>query len=137
MTPDNASTAVASHGNINSRGCKRRGRMGWVWLAVGALVVLFLISRAAPLSWYLFTALPFFMGMLGHYQAREQTCVFYAAFDQRDTDAGTDAGTERITDAAERSRIRTIARGIWVRSLVGTAVLTGVALAIGALVPRA
>ena len=130
MTQADTSAAAAPHPNIGPRGCKRRGRMGWVWHAIGVVAIGVLAVREAPVAWYALTAFPFFMGMLGHYQAREQTCVFYAAFDQRDMDGGS----ERITDPAELSRVRAQARRVWTSALAGTALLTAIALTIGTVV---
>ena len=130
MTPIDGSTAMAPHANIGPRGCRRRGRLGWVWLGIGVGAVVAMIIREAPLGWYGLTAFPFFMATLGYFQAREQTCVFFAAVQQRDMDGGA----ERITDAAEMARVSEHARTVWLRSLFGTAVLTAAALAVGALV---
>ena len=128
MTPGSESGAMAPHANIGPRGCRRRGRMGWVWLAIGAAIVVVLVSRDAPLGWYAITAPPFLMAMLGHFQARAQTCVFFAAIDRRDMDGGA----ERITDPSLLSVVRVQARGVWMRSILGAVALTGAAVAIGA-----
>ena len=103
--------------------------MGWVWLGFGACVVAILVVRDASLPWYAIAAVPFFLGALGYFQSREQTCVFFAAIGQRDLDGGA----ERITDTGELARVHDQARRVWVRTLVATFGLLAVAILIGAL----
>ncbi len=105
--------------NIGPRGCRRRSAMGWVWLAFGAAIVAVLATRDAPTSWYYAAFPPFLMGALGLFQARAQTCVFFALTGQRDMDSGA----VRITDAAELARIRSQSRRVWIRALLVTWVL--------------
>ena len=114
--------------NIGPRGCRRRGRMGWVWLALGAAYVAWLATRGASSAWYAASAIPFFLGTLGYFQARERTCVFLAVVGQRNLDEGA----ERIGDAAELERVRREARGVWLRALGAALVLTLLALVAGA-----
>ena len=94
--------------------------MGWIWLALGFVYVAVLSARGAPTLWYLGAAVPFFLGALGYFQAREQTCVFLAAVGQRNLDAGA----ERITDAAELARVRAEAWRVWLRAAGAATALT-------------
>ncbi len=123
------SVTLVPHANIGPRGCRRRGAMGWVWLALGIAIVVALTMRDAPTSWYAVAAIPFLLASLGYFQAREQTCVFFAAVGQRDMDGGA----ERITDAGELSRVRRRASGIWIRAIMVAIALTAVALLIATL----
>ncbi len=103
--------------------------MGWVWLALGLAYVAILAARDAPIAWYAGALIPFFLGTLGYFQAREQTCVFLAAVGQRNLDGGA----ERITDRAELARVRSEALRVWIRAAIAAIVLTVVACAFAAL----
>jgi hypothetical protein len=104
--------------------------MGWVWLAVGVAVVVMLAIRGAPIFWYAMTVIPFFLAALGFFQAREQTCVFFAAVGQRDLDGGA----ERIDDRDELSRVRSQASKVWVLTVIATVGLVTLTLLIAAFV---
>jgi hypothetical protein len=104
--------------------------MGWVWLALGVIYVAVLAARAAPTGWYVGAAIPFFLGALGYFQAREQTCVFLAAVGQRNLDGGA----ERISDPAELARVRAEAWRVWLRAAAAAALLTFIAFSLAALV---
>lgn len=114
--------------NIGPRGCRRRATMAWVWLALGLAWVGLLAMRGAPTAWYALAVIPFFLGTLGYFQARERTCVFLAAVGQRNLDAGA----ERITDAAELARVRREAWRVWLRALATALGLTILALSVAA-----
>ena len=98
--------------------------MGWVWLALGLACVVLLAASDAPTAWYAGAAIPFFLGALGYFQARERTCVFLAAVGQRNLDGGA----ERITDAAELARVRGEALRVWLRAAAAALLLTAIAL---------
>ena len=114
--------------NIGPKGCRRRGTLGWVWLALAIAYVVVLAARDAASAWYAAAIIPFFMGTLGYFQAREQTCVFLAAVGQRNLDGGA----ERITDASELTRVRAEAWRVWFRAAAVAAALTLVAIGIAA-----
>lgn len=103
--------------------------MAWVWLTLGLAWVGLLAVRGAPMAWYALAVIPFFLGTLGYFQARERTCVFLAAVGQRNLDAGA----ERITDAAELARVRREAWRVWLRALATALVLTILVLSVAAL----
>ena len=126
---DQTPSAAASP-HIGPRGCRRRSAVGWVWLVVGAGVVFEFIRRDVPLACYPLCAIPFFMGALGYFQAREQTCVFYAARSQRNMDEGS----ERLVDPQALALVRRQATRVWLRAVVASLVLTGIAVLIRALV---
>ena len=113
--------------NIGPRGCRRRGTMGWVWLALGAGYVALLVARDAPVGWYAAAVIPFLLGALGYFQARERTCVFLAVVGQRNLDDGA----RRIDDTAELARVRREARGVWLRALGSALLLTLLAIVVG------
>jgi len=116
--------------NIGPRGCRRRRTMAWVWLALGIAVVAVLAVLGAPIFWYGLTAIPFFLGALGFFQAREQTCVFFAAVGQRDLDEGA----EPIADPEALSRVRSQASKVWVLTVIATVGLVTLMLLIAAFV---
>jgi hypothetical protein len=103
--------------------------MGWVWIGLGLVYVAVLAARGAGSAWYALAAIPFFLGALGYFQARVQTCVFLAAVGQRNLDSGT----ERITDGAELSRVRREALNVWLRAVATALVLTMLAFALATL----
>ena len=109
--------------NIGPRGCRRRGMMGWIWLALGFAYVAVLSARGAPTAWYAGAAIPFFLGPLGYFQARDRTCVFLAAVGQRNLDEGA----QRITDPDELARVRADAMRVWLRAAGAAAALTAIA----------
>jgi hypothetical protein len=116
--------------NIGPRGCKRRATMGWVWIAVGAVAAFEFVRRDVPLACYPLLAIPFFMGALGYFQAREQTCVFHAARSQRNMDSGP----ERLVDPRALALVRRQAARVWMRSVVASLVLTGIVVLLRAIV---
>lgn len=117
---EHSRVATTPYANIGPRGCRRRGRMAWAWLALGVAIVAGLGLRDAPTLWYAIAALPFLMAALGYYQSREQTCVFFAALGQRDLDTGA----ERIADRAELVRVRQQATRVWLRAVSAATLLT-------------
>ena len=64
---------------------------------------------------------PFWVGALGYFQAREHTCVRLAARGTRNLDTGE----EPIQDAAELALVRARARRVMVESLLTAALVTG------------
>jgi len=120
---------MTGHGNIGPIGCKRRGTMGRVWLALGVGLVAALVMRDAPMWWYSVAAVPFFLAALGYFQAREQTCVFLAVVGRQNLDGGS----ERITDAGVLSRMRSEANRVWVRAVVATGGLMALTFVVAAI----
>ena len=112
--------------NIGPRGCARRQGMSWVWLGIAVVLVAVLAWRNAPPWWYSLTAIPFLFAALGVFQAREQTCVFLAGVGQRDLDGGA----ERVTEPEVLAVMRRQAAIVWMRSLLATIGLTGLAVLI-------
>jgi hypothetical protein len=112
--------------NIGPRGCQRRKGMSWVWLGIAAVLVTVLAWQSASPWWYSLTAFPFLFAALGVFQAREQTCVFLAGVGQRDLDGGA----ERVTEPEVLAVIRRQAAIVWMRSLLATIGLTGLAILI-------
>lgn len=120
---------MTGHGNIGPIGCKRRGTMGWVWLALGAGLVAALVMRDAPMWWYSVAAVPFFLAALGYFQARAQTCVFLAVVGRQNLDGGS----ERITDAGVLSRLRSEANRVWGWAMLVTAALMALTFMVAAI----
>ena len=103
--------------------------MAWVWLTLGVLYVGVLATRSAPNGWYALAAIPFFLGTLGYFQARERTCVFLAVVGRRNLDDGA----EPISDMGELSRVRAEAWRVWLRAAVAALALTVLAFLVPAI----
>ena len=59
--------------NIGPRQRRRRMRWGTGALILGAVVAAILIGAGAPSAWRLLLILPFWIGALGVFQARDKT----------------------------------------------------------------
>jgi hypothetical protein len=112
--------------NIGPRGRRQRLRIGIMWLAIGsgAAGVLALVGLPRWLRLGLFG--PFALGAIGLLQAYEQTCVALAASGARDLDSGR----EQVLDPAATRQINRQARKVVAESILGAALLTGLALAL-------
>ena len=97
-----------------------------MWLAIAAVLIVVLAWRNAAPWWYALTAIPFLLAALGVFQAREQTCVFLAGVGQQDLDRGA----ERVADPEVLAVMRRQAAIVWMRSLLATIGLTGLAVLI-------
>ena len=112
-----SSTCVA---NIGPRGRQRRLRNGIKWLTIGGGAGVTLALAGLP-RWLRLGAFgPFALGMLGVFQAYEQTCIALAAFGTRDMDAGQEA----LDNPAEARQIHRQARRVIVKSVLAAALLT-------------
>ena len=112
--------------NIGPRGRKQRLRVGMIWLAIGsgAAGVLALAGVQRWLRLGLFA--PFVFGMIGVFQAYEQTCVALAARGARDLDSGP----KQVDDPAAMRQINRQARKVLAEGILGAALLTALALAL-------
>jgi hypothetical protein len=101
--------------------------MGVVALALGVVVLAAAWTLDLGLAPRVASALFFFMGFLGIFQARARTCVALAA--QGVCNMG--AGAEVVQDRAELEASRAEARRVLVRSAVATLAVTAVAILVG------
>jgi uncharacterized membrane protein len=59
--------------NIGARERRKRLSVGIVALSVGVVIAVLLVAVRAPLVWRLPLFLPFYVGALGYFQARDKT----------------------------------------------------------------
>src|SRR2546429_8608893 len=74
--------------NIGARERRKRLTVGIVALCVGVIIAVLLVVVRAPLVWRLPPFLPFFVGALGFFPARDKTWVELAPRGLRDPDTG-------------------------------------------------
>jgi hypothetical protein len=84
------------------------------------------MTDRATVGWYAVAFVPFFLGTLGLFQARAQTCVFLAAVGKRNMDGGA----EEIADRALLAQDRLRAVRVWLRAAGVALVLTLLACAL-------
>lgn len=106
--------------NIGRRERQRRLALGIGMCALGIGLAVPLIGVGIPRWWRLGFFVPFWIGVLGVFQALRSTCVVLAARGVRNFDAGE----ERIQDQALREQLRRRARSIHITSAYIAAALT-------------
>ena len=111
--------------NIGPAGIRRRMIGGVIGIAIGVALVVAMILLGEPRTWRAFAFAPFWLGTLGVFQAREKTCVAFAARGLRDLDAG--AGLVPVTDEAERAALSAQARAVRLRATATAVALTAAA----------
>jgi hypothetical protein len=110
--------------NIGPVERRKRHRFGVAALALGVVVVWVARAQGMPLWIRAGTAVFFFLGFTGIFQARAHTCVALASRGARDMDQGP----ERIDDAEQLSVVRAQARRVLVRSSIATIAVTAAVL---------
>ena len=108
--------------NIGPSGRRRRFALGVGMLAMSVVLGITLRGMGAAPSWRLLTFLTTFPGMLGLIQARERTCAFLAEFCMRDKESGGGM----IKDLKVAQALKNRGRGIFLKSILGAALLTAV-----------
>lgn len=106
--------------NIGPEERKKRFTIGSVTLAIGAAMALYFVATGSPRPWRLLVLLPFWVGAVGLFQAREKTCVSLSARGLRNMDAGD----EPMTNPAEVEQVRAQARKVHIESFVTAILLT-------------
>jgi hypothetical protein len=112
--------------NIGPRGRAQRLRIGITWLAIGAGSAGVLVLAGLPRWVRLGLFGPFALGMVGVFQAYQQTCLALAALGVRDMDSGQ----EQVDDPAALRQINRQARKVAATSILCAMLLTGLALAL-------
>jgi hypothetical protein len=123
LTPAHPSACLPNIGPAERR---KRMRLGIVMLSAAAVLAAWLLAAAAPRPWRLIVAVPLFVGLLGIFQARAQTCVALAARGLRNLDAGM----EPIASRDEVSRVKAQARRVNLTTAVAGLVLLAALLAV-------
>ena len=107
--------------NIGPRERRKRLVAGIVMSVITVCLAAGLILAGLPRLWRMLTIVPAWIGALGLFQVRENTCVALAARGLRNLDAGD----ERIVDPIELHHVRQQSRRVHVQ-----AALLAVAVAI-------
>jgi hypothetical protein len=115
---------MATFANIGLLERRKRHRAGIIFILLGVALVLTAWGGGLPVALRAASAVFFFVGFVGVFQARAQTCVALASRGVRDMDAGA----ESIDDPAELTAVRAQARRVLVRSAIATLVVTALAL---------
>jgi hypothetical protein len=112
--------------NIGPRERRKRMKFGMRWLARGGGVLSVLALAGAPRWSRLGAFIPFLIGSIGVFQAREQTCIALASRGTRNMDDGE----EHIGDPEVIQQIRSQVLKIYAKSLAAAILLTGLALVV-------
>ncbi|MGE0158173.1 MAG: hypothetical protein AB7T31_02105 [Gemmatimonadales bacterium] len=115
---------MATCANIGPAERRKRSRAGIIFVLLGVALVLSTWGGGLPVPLRAASAVFFFVGFVGLFQARARTCVALASRGVRDMDGGP----ETIADPAELAVVRAQARNVMVKSAVATLVVTVVAL---------
>jgi hypothetical protein len=95
---------VVERGNINIAGQRQRRRAGLIMLALGLLLIVSLMMMGAGRWWYL-AVFPFlWVSALGFVQARQRTCVAFAARGMCELDDGRRAALDPDAAAILKKR---------------------------------
>lgn len=120
--------ATSCHANIGPGERRKRLVAGIGMLAVSLAVGMGLIVTDVPRWWRIGLLLPFWLGALGLFEARERTCVVLAARGVRNLDGGE----EPIEAQAVETQLRAQARKVHLLSFFTAALLTLIFLLIPA-----
>jgi hypothetical protein len=110
--------------NIGPRERRRRLIVGIAMFAIALVVALGLVLAGAPRAWRLLVLFPAWVGSIGVFQVKEQTCVALAARGLRNLDAGD----EPIVDTIELQHVRAQSRKVHLQSAACAIVVTLVVL---------
>jgi len=115
---------IACVANIGKAGRRQRLLIGLVGLGACVLASLWLVFEGASRGWRLALLLPWWISLLGVFQAKEQTCVALAARGLREVGSGE----PEAIPAGELEAVRRQARRVYVQSLVAALLLTAASL---------
>jgi hypothetical protein len=110
--------------NIGPLQRRRRLVVGIVMFAIAVIVAGGLVLAGAPRAWRLFVLFPAWVGSIGLFQVKEQTCVALAARGLRNLDTGD----EPIVDAIELQHVRAQSRKVHLQSAAFAIAITIVVL---------
>jgi hypothetical protein len=98
--------------NIGPRERRKRLVAGIVMFGVTVIVAAVLVIAGLPRAWRALTIFPAWIGAIGLFQVREQTCVALAARGLRNMDAGD----EPIVDTIELHNVRRQSRSVHIQA---------------------
>jgi hypothetical protein len=119
-----AADGVVCVANIGKAGRRQRLLIGLVGLGACVLASLWLMSDGASRGWRLALFAPWWISLLGVFQAKEQTCVALAARGLRE--AGS--GEPEAIPAGELDAVRRQARRVYLHSFIAALLLTAASL---------
>ena len=119
-----ATTAELCIPNIGPRQRRLRLISGLVMVAIATAAAAALLAAGAARAWRLLLIVPVGGAAVGLFQVQAKTCVALAARGLRNLDGGDEA----ITDAHQLARVKAQSRGVYVKALVTTAVVTSILL---------
>jgi len=112
--------ATSCHANIGPGERRKRLVVGIGMLAVGVGLGVGLIVTDVPRWWRIGLLIPFWLGALGLFEAKERTCVVLAARGVRNLDRGE----ERIAEQGVQTQVRARALNVHILSVFTAALLT-------------
>jgi hypothetical protein len=119
-----AAEGVACVANIGKAGRRQRLLIGLVGLGACVLASVWLVADGASRGWRLLLFLPWWISLLGIFQAKEQTCVALAARGLREV-AG---GEPEVIPLAELDAVRRQARRVYLQSFIAALLVTAASL---------
>lgn len=100
--------------NIDARERRKRRRVSIIATIITVLMFAALQLSESGQNWYLLLFVPSWVAVLGLLQVKSRVCVVFAARGVRNLGSGV----EDISDPAQVRILRTIALGIYIRSLM-------------------
>ncbi len=100
--------------------------LGITMFVLAAAASVFFMVRETPQLLRAIVFFPFFIGMLGFFQAKERTCIIFAYRNTRDLGAGE----ERVEDPAASRFLKVKSQKIMMQSFFLSLVLTAVCMMI-------
>lgn len=106
--------------NIGPAERRKRMRLGIGMFLLGFVFAILLRSAAVPRILRSIVFFPFFLSMLGFFQAKSKTCVVLAAQGVQNLDKGN----QKINDSAQAKALKATAQKVFLYSLISATVLT-------------
>jgi hypothetical protein len=119
-----AADGVACVANIGRAGRRQRLLIGLVGLGACVLASVWLVSDGASRGWRLALFVPWWISLLGVFQAKEQTCVALAARGLREGSGGE----AEVIPPAELDAVRRQARRVYLQSFIAALLVTAASL---------
>jgi hypothetical protein len=111
--------------NIGPQQRKQRIIGGVVGLTLGFVASALLLRAGVTRPVRAAVFVPFLMGTIGFFQAREKTCIALVAKNERNLDGGA----ERVENEAELRQMRAQAKKVYLQSILSAALLSALVVA--------